>query len=264
MNTELRAREARRQQALLQAVFGHAKGVAESDAFVLAGPAGPERGVRAYRANAAAHAGDAIRARYPTLVAMLGAPSVGTLALRHWREHPPVRGDLAHFGGVLPDWVGSVPELAAWPWLADCARLDNAAWEVQFARPAVLGDDDLRRLASTPPERLRLQLAPGTRVVESCWPIVRLRALHAAAQPDADAIALALAGPGEAAWVWRDEAGAAVDRLDPAHRAWLLALRTADNLAEALDQVPETFDPAAWLQVAVSHGWIDAIESIDA
>ncbi len=189
---------------------------------------------------------------------------MGALASRHWMEHPPVRGDLAQFGGDFADWMEGIPELAVWPWLTDCARLDNAAWEVQFAPPAALGDEDLRRLASTPPERLRLRLAPGTRVGESSWPIVTLRALHAGAEPDADAIGVALTGPGEVAWVWRHETGSAVDRLDPAHLDWLRALRTTDNLAAALDQVPETFEPAAWLQVAVSHRWIDTIEPNDA
>lgn len=260
----MRAREVRRQQELLDAIFGHPGQQPPSGASNPLDSARMDRGIRAYQANAAAHAADAVRARYPTLVAMLGAPSLDALALRHWLEHPPARGDLAHFGATFPDWLEGIPELHPWPWLADSARLDNAAWDVQFAPPAALRDDDLRRLASIPPECLRLQLAPGIRLVESRWPIVTLRRLHDAAQPDPEAIAVALNGPGEAAWVWRNETGFALDRLDPVHRAWLLALSLTDNLAAALDQAPEAFDAAAWLQRAVSCGWIHSVTSHDA
>ncbi len=256
VSDESRQREAKRQQQLLEALF---TGGAAPPRDALPGW---QRGMAAYRANAAAHASDALRAQYPTLLAMLGDAAFDALAAAHWREVPPTRGDLAQFGDAFPQWVRQRDDLATWPWLGDCACLDRALWQVQFAPPAALADADLQRLAGGDPDALLLRLAPATRLVESDWAIVRLRELHATAAPDTEAIAQALRAEAQAAWVWRQGFDTRCLAIDADGVRWLRALREAPTLGAALECAGAGFDAGAWLGDAVRAGWIDGIDAV--
>ncbi len=248
--------EARRQQQLLDALF--------DPGFARPHDALPDwaRGVAAYRANAAAHAAETLRARYPTVLAMLGGEAFDSLSAAHWNACPPTRGDLARFGDEFPGWLRQRRDLAAWPWLGDCAHLDRALWRVRFAPAAGLSDTDLRRLADGDPDRLALRLAPATELVESRWAVVELRELHAAPDPDVDAVARALRHGAQAAWVWRQGFEARCIGLDAVALRWLRALRESTTLGAALAQVGDDFDVGAWLADAVRAGWIDGVDAV--
>jgi hypothetical protein len=256
LNDEARQREARRQQQLLDVLFTGAAAAPRE-----AVPGWP-RGVAAYRANAAAHAAEVLRAQYPTVLAMLGGAAFDALAAAHWRDCPPTRGDLARFGDAFARWLRLRDELAPWPWLGDCARLDHALRQVRFAPPAALADADLQRLAAGDPEALVLRLAPATRLLECDWAVIALRELHAAAAPDTGAIAHALRAAPQAAWVWRDGFEARCIALDAAGVRWIRALRDAPTLGAALERADDDFDAGAWLGDAVRAGWIDGVDAV--
>ncbi len=249
-------REARRQQQLLDALFE------PGCAAPLDASAGWPRGIRAYRANAAAHASDTLRAQYPGVLAMLGGEAFDALASAHWHACPPAHGDLARFGEGFPAWLRQRDDLAAWPWLADCARLEQALWQLQFAPPAALRDDDLQRLASCDPDALRLRLAPATRLVEADWAVVALRELHAAREPDLRAIAQALQAGPQVAWAWRQGFEVHCVALDAGGARWIRALREEPTLGAALARSDEDFDVGGWLGDAVRAGWIDGVDSV--
>lgn len=248
--------EAARQQQLLEALWDSDRALPH-DALP-----GWQRGLAAYRASAAAHAAEALRARYPTVLAMLGDEAFDALGAAHWQACPPTRGDLARFGGEFPQWLEQRQDLAAWPWLGDCARLDHALWQVQFAPAARLGDADLRRLADSDPDSLVLRLAPATDLVETNWAVVRLRELHASPDPDLDAIAHALQSGAQTAWVWRQGFDRHCIALDAASADWIRALRAAPTLGAALARTGDDFDVGAWLAHAVRAGWIDGVDAV--
>ena len=251
-----RQREAQRQQQLLDALFepGCAQPPDASEGW--------PRGIAAYRANAAAHAADTLRAQYPSVLAMLGGEAFDALAAAHWHACPPTHGDLARFGDDFPAWLRQRDDLAAWPWLADCARLEQALWQLQFAPAAALRDDDLQRLASCDPDALRLRLAPATRLVEADWAVVALRELHAAPEPDLQAIAQALQAGPQAAWAWRQGLEIHCVALDAGGARWIRALREAPTLGAALARSGEDFDVGGWLGDAVRAGWIDGVDPV--
>ena len=254
------AAEALRQQTLLQALFAPLPGAAPPAALGVS-----QQGARwaaalaAYRANGLEHARSALRAQFPTVLAMLGEAAFDAVAARYWLAQPPRVGDLAHVGGAFPECLQVQAELAPWPWLADSARLDLALWQVLFAAPARLAEEDLRRLAAIDPAQLRVVLATGTRLLESRWPVHQLWLLHQTPQPDADALRAALRQPGETVWVWREALQAHCRALPPTAAQWLHAL-DAGALADALQNADAGFDVSAWLQQAVAHGWIDHVE----
>lgn len=254
--------EAARQQSLLQALFAPLPAAAPPATLgVVQQGARWNAGLAAYRANGLEHARIALRAQFPTVLAMLGEEAFDAVAARYWTTHPPRVGDLAHVGTDFPPCLEAQPELAAWPWLGDSARLDLARWQVLFAAPAQLAPADLQRLAAMDAARLRVVLAAGSRLLDSRWPLHRLWWLHQAPQPDADALRAALRGPGETVWVWREGMQADCRALSVAEAEWLRALG-AGTLGDALQGLDAAFDVSAWLQQAVTHGWIDHVEPL--
>ena len=256
------AAEALRQQTLLQALFAPLPGAAPPAALgVVQQGARWAAGLAAYRANGLEHARIALRAQYPTVLAMLGEAAFDAVAARYWLAQPPRVGDLARVGADFPRCLEAQAELAAWPWLGDSARLDLALWQVLFAAPARLAEEDLQRLAAIDPAQLRVVLAAGTRLLESRWPVHHLWLLHQTPQPAADALRAAPRRPGETVWVWREALQAHCRALPPADARWLRAL-CAGTLGSALQNADENFDVSAWLQQAVAHGWIDRVEPL--
>jgi hypothetical protein len=252
--------EARRQRALLDAL---AAGTMEAALSKAAAAAVAERGARlvgglqAYRANADALAERALAAAFPTLQALVGAADFARLAREHWRREPPERGDLGAWGERFPAVLERHPAFAAYPYLADCARLDWAAHVCERAADGVLDAGSLALLQSGDPARLRLLPMPGTAVLRSRWPIVTIRAAHAAAEPDLEEARISIAQRrGESAMVVRAGWRAAVHPLDEASAAWMEQLLAGCTLAGALDQAGDGFDFAAWLARALAGGWL--------
>ncbi len=255
-------REAARQQALLRVLFAAQPAPAPL----------PELGVRqrdqrwsaglaAYRGNGLEHAVAALRAQFPTVLAMLGEAPFDALCARYWYAYPPQQGDLARIGAEFPVCIAAQDELRPWPWLADSARLDRARWEVLFEAPSHLAAQDLQRLAECDPACLRLCLAPGTRLLETRWPVFRLWQLHQAPDIDGAALRAALRQPAAPLWIWRADMQAQCREISANEADWLRALATGTRLDQALDAAAADFDVAAWLQAAVRNGWIDGVRA---
>lgn len=244
--------EALRQQALLAA---------------LAAPraeAGAPPGLRAYRANAHASARRALATACPTLAALLGEEDFAALAREFWHAHPPLRGDLGEWGDALPGWIAGHAGLAAWPYLADCARLDLALHRCERAADAVLVAQSLELLGSADPARLVIGLMPGVAAIASAWPVASIHAAHA---PGADEAAfdaareLLRAGVGEAVVVARAGWRGAVQRVPADWAAFMQSLAGGATLAQALDAAGAGLDFAAWLAAALRQHWLERLQT---
>ena len=264
--------EAARQRALLGALFGSPDGGREAAALAAADCAESGdrvlRGLAAYRGNAAALAERTLGAAHPTLAALVGPEGLAALARGLWRAAPPRRGDLAHWGTELPDFIEARRELAAWPWLADCARLDAAVQRCEAAADALLDPASLALLAGHAPASLRLRLRPDVQLLRSDWPVAALRAAHedvdgeeatrrvheALASGRAESVAVAR-GDG-----WR----AGVTVLEAPCFAWMQALCEGRTLDEALRRAGDGFEFEAWLRDALGHGWLHRAELVPA
>lgn len=255
--------EAQRQRELIDAIFS-ALAPDASCAGARQSGARWRTGLAAYRGNGRAHACNALHVQFPTVLAMLGAETFDALCARYWQSRPPRRGDLAWVGEEFPDFIEMLETLAEWPWLADCARLDWAVWQISGAPPATFSESDLRRLIDGDPGTLCLRLSPGVRRLSSAWPIVTLYDAHRQAQPDWEAVTRAITQKvAQTAWVRRPHddvaASPAVESLDAASDRWIAALDGGQTLDVALDSAGEAFDFAAWLEQAVRLGWLDGV-----
>lgn len=151
-----------------------------------------DRGLQTYLANGEALAERSLASSYPVVRQLLGAASFADLACAVWQAHPPVRGDVARWGEHLAAFMQTDPQLASEPYLPDVARAewamhqsagldDHAAQPASFALlTAPFSGDDPTADPTVDPTRLYLQLAPGTAVLASRWPVAAIVQAHQA------------------------------------------------------------------------------------
>ncbi len=138
-----------------------------------------ERGLSAYRANAQALAPRALAGAYPVVHQLVGEDNFEAMARQHWHDHPPVRGDLAQWGGQLADHMAMLPGLLEQePYLSDVARVEWALHLASSAADAVLDLASLSLLAERDPAGVFLQLSPGAACVVSPYPVVTIVLAH--------------------------------------------------------------------------------------
>lgn len=243
--------EAARQRALMRRIAG----------LDSTGDNATRRGVEVYRANAAALAERALGAMYPTLRALLGEQDFRQLAREHWREDPPLRGDMGVWGLGLPDWIERHAGLIAWPYLADCARLDVLRHECERAADVELDVASMMLLDQGDPAGLVLRLHPGVGWLASAWPIASIFEAH---QNGCDASLFAAREAiaqrvGEAVLVARQGWQARVHRIDAGACRWLAQLLAGESITSALDAAGPGFDFAAWLGDALRNAWLQGV-----
>ena len=262
--------EAQRQQLLLAwlAAGTAAHGLA---AWLGDAPERWQRGLLAYRVNAAASAERALATAYPTVAALLGTEPFAALARDLWRQRPPERGDLGEWGAALPDFIADSQSLASEPYLADSARLD---WLVHVGSRAADGPDALPALdalATQAPDMLRLGLRPGTDLLASAWPVASIWLAH---QPDeneprdagdrfAQVRSAFAEGRGETALVWRDSFSVRVEAIDREGADFTRALLGGATLSAALDAAGDGFAFDHWLVRALQTRRIVSVESME-
>jgi len=213
------------------------------------------RGLAAYRSHAAAQATRTLGAAYPVLARLLGDENLAALARKLWAKEPPLRGDLALWGGAFAQLIEQIPDLAAAePYLADVARIEWALHEAATAADAAPDPSSYALLTSVDPAHLSLVFAPGTVCLVSRWPVVTLIDAHAVDPPELERAARYLAaGLGETALVWRQAYRPMLRMAQPGEAAFVTALLAGQSLQQALAEAA-AFDFQAWLAPAVHEG----------
>lgn len=249
------------QQALLAALWD--RGVDEAAdrvrAHVVPG-ALSLRGLRAYRSNGRALAVRALQAAYPAVAQMLGEENFTAVAHALWLTRPPAHGDVALWGGALPDWLQAQPALMAQePFLPDVARVEWALHAAATAADAVADMASFTLLQTHEADQITLALCPGASVLASAWPVVSLVGSHTEGGVTLDEAAHRLReGTAECALVWREGLQPRLRALAAAEAAFLLAVDEGRSLAQALAAAPGlAFDH--WLAPAVQSGLVTAV-----
>jgi hypothetical protein len=244
---------AQQQQALLALLFDRPNEVASENIAIYA-DATWARGQKVYQANGHALACSALGAAYPVLAQLLGAESFDALARAFWHAQPPLRGDVAQWGGTLADWVRASDQLACEPYLADVAMLEWALHRAASAVDGLVDPASFALLAARDPADLLLVLSPGGACLCSAWPVVSIVNAHLHHTPSLVHVAQLLQdGAGEDAVVWRSGWQALVREAQPGEAALVAALLAGHTLGEALNQAAK-LDIGAWLPMAVQTG----------
>ena len=256
-------RELARQQQLLRALWRRGADASLASWLRESGERAGQ-GLDAYRGNAAAIAERTLAAAFPTVQQLVGEPSFAQLARAFWLRQPPCRGDLAHYGDGLPEWIADDTQLASEPYLADVARVDWAVHAIEHAADVPVPPQDLSLLAQLDPSQLALRLRPGLAVVVSRWPVATIWQAHRSSEADRFApVREAFASVrAETALVARPQWRATVSAIDPAAAQFIVALQDGASLTRALDAGGATFQFEPWLHDAVRRQWLQAVEPL--
>lgn len=260
------------QSALLGALLGGqgADSLAEATGSTSARAAINQRGLQAYLANGQALAVRALGAAYPVIAQLIGNDNFTPLAHHFWRQHPPQRGDMGQWGGLLAEFLDAAPQLAEEPFLGDVARLEWATHRAAFAQDAQPDYASFELLTGPYANRAGLALSPGVCLLDSRYPVVSMIEAHRSATPDLEPAARKLAvGEGERALVWRQGFKPMLRTTSAGEHALLALLQARACLADALEAAfqakPErtgginssaAFDLNTWLPLAVQSGLV--------
>jgi hypothetical protein len=200
--------------------------------------------LQVYRNNFRTSLSEALEAVYPVMQRLVGPDFFCYLADRYLRNHPPVHGDLAQFGGRMAAFVEGFQPAASLPYLADIARLEWACHEVFHAPGNVPVDlDALSRMPADDLPGLRFRLGPACRLVASDFPVYHIWQSNQAEVDEPAAIDLDSGS--ETVLVVRPQWRVRLWALQPPAARLLTLLGQGQSLDEAVDQVlmlDRTFD----------------------
>ena len=220
-------------------------------AVMLSDPVAPRGRAAIYHHNRRANFRKALALEYPLVERIVGAEFFDRLALDFMTANPSRSGDLHHVGEAFPAFLagGLASRGSAYEYVFDLARLEWA-WQCALiaADAPALGPGALAAFPQHEWPRLRLQLQPALRVIESPWPIHTLFVEHRREQP----VIVQLTAGGECAGVVRHNGIVEVHRLEESDAALWRALANGASLeaavAATLEATPaETFELGAAL-----------------
>ena len=204
-----------------------------------------------------AAADKALSAAYPVIRQVVGAEFFHALAREYQRGTPSTSGDLFDYGAAFAPFLATFEHTRDMPYLPDLAQLewaahraygaaDGAAWDPATLM-AVDGDDQ---------GAIRFEWSPGTAVIESAYPIVRIWTIH---QPGFDAEFAVDWGIAERALVARDGFAVTVGALTAGEAAFMARSLGGASLADASSaalQADAAFDLGALLARAIGANLI--------
>ena len=118
---------------------------------------------------------NALAGVYEVVQKLVGDEYFAHLAEHYVRGHPSTSGNVHDFGENLPQFLETISELEALPYLSDVARLEWA-YHAAFHSPIgeMLNIDKLAQVPESKYERLHLLLSPACFLLRSDFPVLRI------------------------------------------------------------------------------------------
>ncbi len=221
------------------------------------------RGLKTYQANAAASALRSMQTAYPVIARLVGDDAFEHLAHDFWAQSPPTRGDLAQWGNELTGFITTIPALQTEPYLSDVAKVEWALHTAATAADHAADFATFSLLTEHDPAALTLQLAPGTTLVHSSYPVASILTAHLYASPGFEEVGQKLRqNTPEIALIWRQGLRPRVALCTVGEAAFIRHLLDGKSLLKALNtsaSLPSSasissFDFSNWLSWAAQNG----------
>lgn len=220
-------------------------------------PAEAARRFAVYRNNVTVSLTEALARRFPVIMRLVGATFFRATAQAFVQANRPRSPVLAEWGEGFPAFLATFPPLAAWPYMADVARIEYArgrAFHAADARPL-----DPAALTGADPASLRLALHPSVAVLRLSCPAVSIWSQN---QPSGQRAPLPVGA--ETALILRDPAfSVQVEAIGPGDAALIRALLDGQTLAHAAGaalRLEPGHDPQPRLVHLMRAGAITAIK----
>lgn len=193
---------------------------------------------------------DAVVARHPVLLQLVGDDFLRALAAEYVRREPPRSAALLDYGATFGDFLASFPPARSVACMPDLARLE-AAWQSAYhaAEASALALRTLAGLSAASLLEARFAPHPATRLVSSPHPVATLWHAHQPGRIPAPIERYV----GECALVTRPVADVQVLGLPIESRAFVDALLAGRSFEAAADEGGDV-DPAALLRTLIDAG----------
>ncbi|MBN2629110.1 MAG: putative DNA-binding domain-containing protein [Rhodobacteraceae bacterium] len=195
-----------------------------------------------YRNNVAVSLAAGLSRRFPVIERLVGPEFFAAMGQIYLQRHRPKSPVLHEWGDSFPGFLAAFPPLAAYPYMADVARIEVARGRAYHAADADPIATDHLLAAAADPGRARLGLHPSVQVLPLAHPAV---SIWAANQPGAKTEPMS-ADP-EIALVLRDTRfDVPVAALGPGDAALIVALQQGQTLltaAQAAAEIAPEHDP---------------------
>jgi hypothetical protein len=218
--------------------------------------AAPRKRFAVYRNNVVMSLINALKARFPATVRIVGEEFFAAMAQAFATENPPRSPILMFYGDDLPEFIATFPPAADVPYLAGVARLEAARTRAYHA--ADVATIDPQALQAVAPEQLGalvLTLHPSVEIMRSPHPVVTIWAMNsgeAELAPIED-------WQGEDALIARPQLDVEVRTLPAGGAVFLAALAAGEPLAAAAETAlaaDAAFDLAANLAGLIGSGLV--------
>jgi hypothetical protein len=249
------------QNALLKAIFVDDEQV--SDQLALQSD---HRGLRIYRANLRATALQALTISFPTVAELVGPDILRYASNKLLQLYPPQHGNWARWGEQLAEILAAMPELNAFPFVVDCARLDYLCHQLTRAADHHFIQESLSVLNFGDPDSIKVNLAPSLTLLSSEFPIGEIRSAHKLFDEDRQQqLAIALRKTNVEKYFYacfRNEYEIQIQTLTEIEYKWLNLLINT-SLGEALELIDHLqFSFENWLQLSIRNNLIHTFSII--
>ncbi len=219
-------------------------------------------GLAIYRANIKASAVRSLNISYPVVCSLLGQRFFDVLVVGYLRNHPLVLGDWGLWGKDFAAWLKQQDSLSDYPYLHDCALLDwqcHLVEREQNHQHAILKNE----LIPQQLDRVCLQYAVGTQIIQSNYPIVDIWLAHQTSDATKKAKLLErsrqklLDQQGQNALIWRPRWKVKVRNVTAPEIDWVKHSSTNNTLSACLQPLSNSnFSLIDWLPKAFSEGLV--------
>jgi hypothetical protein len=218
-----------------------------------------QRRYSVYRNNVMVSLINALRSRFPVVERVVGEEFFRACAQIYIAANPPRSRLLMRYGDSFAAFLESFAPARSLPYLPDIARLEMARGEAYHAADAEpAGAELLAQAAQGDVESMRLRLQPSLRLVPSAHPIVTIWTMN---QPGAKPLPITDYS-GETALVARPRMAVTLEKITPAHAAFIAHFTQGGDLAGAVEAAlshDDEFDAGAHLAHIFASGLVVAL-----
>lgn len=215
----------------------------------------PHQRFAVYRNNVVVSLVDALAARFPVVLALVGEDFFRAMARVFVGQHLPRSPLMAEYGEEFPAFIAGFAPAAGLPYLTDVAALEAARTRAYHAADALaLGPADFAGIAQETLPDLVVESHPSVQIIVSRFAIVSLWAAH---QGTLDIGEVDPLTP-EDALVVRPRLDVEVSRLMPGAAGFLQHLASGKRLGEAAAEAVgahPAFDVAGAFQLLLATGF---------
>jgi len=155
------------QQALMDAILSQQ----ENNSF-------EKRGLEIYQQNLLVSAERALQITYPIVLQLIGEELFKYATKILLQQSPPAQGDWALWGDEFPALLRAMRQLADYPYVADCAKLDLVRHKLERAKDSETDMASLQLLAELEPDDIKIVLSVNLKLCSSDFPIVDIYQGH--------------------------------------------------------------------------------------